>query len=259
MPYVPPWIQQPDFIGAANAGAHIGLSAQEMQRQSDQHAAELALRADELAARMGQENASRAQEQNQFEAGNALREAAQRNSFLLGQQENQNTATRNAAVAELDREKVNQLKDRGIFVNSGNGIFEKNPVTGKWSNVPGSTRPPAPVPVYVPPVAAIPATEAQPADVTSHWIRNLIPFGAHVPDTTNSPAIEANPGRPAIPGHYERMSAADALQTPVAAPAIPQPASGGVTIRDKATGKTFIYSGNPADIPLDTYQIIDKQ
>lgn len=259
---IAPWTIPPDFIGAANAGAHIGLSQQEMQRQADQHAAELALRADELAARTAGANADRTQQQNQFDAGNALRETAQRSAFLLGQERNQNTASKDSAIAELNQGKLDELRKRGIFVNSGNGIFEKDPETGKWSNVPGSTRPPPLVPVYVPPVAAVPPVEAQPADVTSHWIRNLIPFGNHVPDTTNSPAMPANPGRPAIPGHYDRVPASEALTAPGAAadtglPPVAAPASaGGVTVRDNATGRTFIYGGNPADIPTDKYSII---
>ena len=105
-----PWTQAPDYLGASESGARLGLSQQEMQRQSDQHAAELALRADELSARMGQAAAERDQQQKQFDAGNALRTAALQQQGMLGTQRNQNIADRITAAQALQKSRQDFLE-----------------------------------------------------------------------------------------------------------------------------------------------------
>jgi hypothetical protein len=40
--------------------------------------------------------------------------------------------------------------------------------------------------------------------------------------------------------------------------ATPTPATGKTRVRDKTTGRTFIYTGNPADIPKDKYDVLGE-
>lgn len=84
MPAIAPWLQPTDFIGAMKSGADIGLSEAQMQQQAEQHAAELALRRDELSARMSEEQAQRQQTQGQENAASALRAAALKQAGILG-------------------------------------------------------------------------------------------------------------------------------------------------------------------------------
>lgn len=234
-----PWLVPPDFIGAANAGAHIGLTQQEMQRQAEQHAAELALRADELAARTGQANAERAQQQNQFEAGNALRDAAQKNSFLLGQERNQNQANAiqnlgeyNMSRSALDEAKAKAL-ERGDWLNAVNGNLR----TTALQNLPDlmSAHPELTkteilsrfpmlkandVPNPVKPVVEKPAP-AFPADVQSQLFKQLL---ANSQGGTNVDQAISGLHRFMSPTAQDDTQAADALQAPTAAPTtLPNP------------------------------------
>ncbi len=154
----------------------------------------------------------------------------------------------------------------------------------------------------------IPATEEVPADVTTHRLHNLMPWGINIPPTTNSPAIPAQrertetynipipiapevapadvaptPAAPVFriaspmgtsgfvgqnprtesgfignPGGVNLFKTTAQLnrQAPAAVENVDAPKSNGVKVKDKATGKTFIYRGNPQDIPTDKYSIM---
>lgn len=209
VPPIVPWIQSPDFVGAARAGSEIGLSEAKMHQQAAQHAADLALRRDELSARMSQEASERAQQQKQAEAALALRESDLKMRGLLGQGRLDNQAEAISARDALERSKP-------LFANTGGGLMQFNPDSKTWNKIEGTQRPPAQrfesVPTYIPPVPAITGKEA---DVTTHPIYNFF-HGKDLPPTTNSPAIE---GTPEIPGHWynkrvpvqESGNAADAL------------------------------------------------
>lgn len=126
---IAPWLTPPNFLAASEAGARTGLSQQEMIRQSEEHAAELALRADELAAHSGQAAAALGQQQQQEQAGNDLKRLALSNDLILGQQHNQNEAAKVAsdkpamdARTELDLARANSLNQKGWMADENSRL-----------------------------------------------------------------------------------------------------------------------------------------
>jgi hypothetical protein len=112
--FVAPWLQPPDFLGASEAGTRLGLQQQEMLRQSQEHADQLsataALERDRLAA-SANENA---QQQRQFAAAQALKEAQMKQAGLLGSERVQNQADSVSAAAELDKSREGALDRAGV-------------------------------------------------------------------------------------------------------------------------------------------------
>lgn len=235
MAVIAPWLKGPDVIEAASSGARAGLSGGQMIQDALLHAAQLKLQRDEMnqraaeaASALGQSGGLRTRElniqENQDAAANALRSAALKQQGLYQNERTKNYANAVDARTALDQARENALNNKRSFMNTGGGLFAIGP-DGQPSLVPGSQKPPAPA--YEKTTEIIPGTDAKPADVTSHWFRNLNPFGAHIPDTTNSVAIPATQ-----PRKIERkvpISAADSLAAPSAvaalpsgAPAIPQ-------------------------------------
>jgi hypothetical protein len=137
MAVVVPWLQPPDFIGAARSGAQIGLSEADMHQQAAEHAAELALKRDQLSAEMSHlasENQARREQQN---AALELRREVLKQQGLLGSERNQNQADALTARTELEKTRLN----KPTFANTGSGLFERDPVTGAWNAVPGTSKP----------------------------------------------------------------------------------------------------------------------
>lgn len=138
---IAPWLNPPDFIGAARAGAQIGLSEAEMRQQAEEHAAELALKRDQLAVEMSQAEAERSQKQQEQNAALALRQAALQQQGLLGRGRLENQSNEISERDALERARIDAANKKGIFVNTGNGLFQKDPVTGAWSQVPNTSSP----------------------------------------------------------------------------------------------------------------------
>jgi hypothetical protein len=84
MAIIADWLRPPDFIGAARAGASIGLSQAEMHQRAAEHAAELALKRDELSASMSRAAAEREQAGKENDAAMALKQSALQQAGLLG-------------------------------------------------------------------------------------------------------------------------------------------------------------------------------
>jgi hypothetical protein len=114
MPYAAPWLTPPDFLGASEAGTRLGLQQQEMLRQSQEHADQLsataALERDRLAA-SANENA---QQQRQFAAAQALKEAQIKQAGLLGSERVQNQADAISAASGLDKARIDSLNRQGV-------------------------------------------------------------------------------------------------------------------------------------------------
>jgi hypothetical protein len=83
--FVAPWLKPPDFLGAAEAGARLGLSRQQMLQQAAQHAATLAAEGQKAAAAQSMEQSRMRQASDQAAAANALREQAIKQAGVLGQ------------------------------------------------------------------------------------------------------------------------------------------------------------------------------
>jgi len=114
MAYSAPWLTPPDFLGASESGTRLGLQQQEMLRQSQEHAEQLAATAalehDRLAA-SANENA---QQQRQFNAAQALKEAQMKQAGLLGGERIQNQADAISAASGLDKARVDALNRQGV-------------------------------------------------------------------------------------------------------------------------------------------------
>lgn len=260
---IAPWLKGPDVLGAIESGARLGLSRQQMLQEAAQRGAELNLAASRLQQEGGQENANRAEREQQNAAANALNIAALKQSGLLGEQKNANAAAlleqRGGALdarEALDQARAEALeRQKPVFSNTGGGLMQFDQSTGKWTLVPGSSKPAAVAKPDMETVstktAAVPETPAVPADVTSHFIRNLWPFGAHIPDTTNSPAIAAIPAQPerTITTKVPMGTGNSLLNVPAQTPAAP--AAAPRTFTDKS-GQKFIYSGTMDDPTQDT-------
>jgi len=172
MPTIVPWLQPPDFIGAARAGAELGLSEAQMHQQAAEHAADLALKRDELSASMSQAASAQRSHQEQQQAALALREEALKQQGLLGQGRLQQESDEASARNELEKAKP-------IFANTGGGLMQLDPVTKQWNLVPGSVKPDMQtittrVPPNVTPEKTIPGAHFWSADTV-------------IPAVTNSP------------------------------------------------------------------------
>lgn len=108
---IPPWLKPPDSLGAAEAGARIGLSAHEVEVNAALRRAEMAQRAGEMAAAQGlRQNALEFRERELAERQNAA-EAAQelrRDQLGLTGERLQQTEQQNSAVDALRKAQMDE-------------------------------------------------------------------------------------------------------------------------------------------------------
>lgn len=263
MPYTPSWLTPPNFLAASEAGARTGLSQQEMIRQSEEHAAELALRADEAATHAGQANAEMSQQQHQFDAGNDLRRKAQANALILGQQHNQNVATGlenqasyNDARSELDKARANALDHQNFLtgVNSNLRSISLQNLPELMATHPELTKTeilsrfPALHAGDVPnPVKPLKPAALYPADVQNQMFKQLLKNsagGTNVDDAISGFNRYMNP-TPDLPTNAAPDDAAASLPSPSSSSPVAAP---GYTIGSKYKGG-YTYLGGDINDP----------
>ena len=116
--FVPSWLNPPDFLGASESGARLGLTRAQMLEQAQEHAdslsASAALERDRLASENARASAAQAENQKQFTAAQALKEAQLKQGGLLGSQRIQNQADAISAAAGLDAARIDALNRQGV-------------------------------------------------------------------------------------------------------------------------------------------------
>lgn len=276
MPYEASWLRAPDYLGASEAGARLGLSRQQMLEQADQHAAELALRADELRAENSRASSQRMQEQNNFNAGLDLRRAALKQQGLLGGERLQDEESRTSAISGLDQARTDALNRKGLSdsVNSRVRQTSLQNLPELMAAHPEMTKAeifasfpmlkPGDIPNPVKP-AVKPVKPLFPQGVQDQLFKQLLANsrgGTNVDDAVSGLKRYMTPPDESAQQQPE-PAAAESLAAPTAEsvegldnlnPSAPQ--SSGVTVKENATGKTFIYKGDPNDIPTNRYEIV---
>jgi hypothetical protein len=274
MATIAPWLTPPDFLGASEAGARLGLSRQQMLEQADEHAADLALRADELRSNNSQVQAAQQQKQNQFNAGLQLRQAALKQQGLLDGERLQDEEGRTSAISALDAARTDALNRKKTLDSSNSRIRDLSlqNLPDLMASHPDMTKAeilhrfpllkssdvPAVRPVKIPPAQSLPP------GVQDQLFRQLLANSAgrtNVDDAISglkrytTPASDESPA-PSEPSAAESLTAPTPAQSSLhdfRTPAPPSP--GGTKIWDKATGKAMIYGGDPGDIPTNRFSL----
>lgn len=127
MAVIAPWLQPPNFMGAAEAGARLGLSRDEMLQQAAQHAAQLDVERQRINAETALRNQTLAQRNQNAQAALALREAAIRQAGILGagRLSNQQESIDSAAALRKAQEEALQQKGQNLLEDRKNKEFDK--------------------------------------------------------------------------------------------------------------------------------------
>ncbi len=143
MAVIAPWLQPPDFVGAASSGYRLGLSRQEMLERADEHAAEIALQAEALRQKNSEQAANRAQDQSQFSAGQSLRQEALRQQGLLGSERIGNEQAKISSADELNQARISALQRKPVVdaINQNVRTTSLNNLTDLMAAHPEMTKP----------------------------------------------------------------------------------------------------------------------
>lgn len=259
-PIIAPWLKPVDFAGVAEAGARLGLSRQQMLQQAAEHSATLAAEGQRAAAEQDIANQKMQQQEQQMAAADALNAEKFKQGSLLGQErvDATNAATKQRGDAASAANLLHQQQLHQAAVDRENKFMQD----------------------YYQKEDKQTADEAKaklkaPASPYSAWEKDQI-FKSLMADPQNQTNLDV-----VLPKfrQYIGSGGANDAQVPTPAPAAaalaPQPDtsglpdftgvptqsaspadSNGVRVREKATGKVFTYGGNAADVPTNTYDVL---
>jgi len=128
MPFVPDWIKAPDVLGAAEAGTRLGLTRAQMLEQADEHAAQIAVERDRIAAESAARGQALHQERENQSAALALRQQALKQAGLFGQGrlDNQTDAMQEKAHHDAANELFQADRGKQIFQDRQNAQHNKD-------------------------------------------------------------------------------------------------------------------------------------
>lgn len=273
---LPPWLHPPDYLSAIRSGAELGTSRARISQAAEEAAGRLGLSYASLASHERQSANSLAAHRQQNAEENALRKELAGDALRERQNESLARLTEMTAqhAEELGHHKeAEKIATAAQTLRERAQSFREQHDNTQYTLTPGSIRFDAKGNKIVdnPSRSAlerstvgydIPAIEGKDAVPADSGKRSLLGLDFLAKDVPPTPAIPAVFARPVIhvhrPATEQDLSSASAALAPQPAPVDPLSTApmDGYVLRDKSTGKTFRYKGDPNEVPQDRYELV---